>query len=59
MVIKYKIFKINNLNIMNSNVLCSFDSSNDTFDTKEECIEQIKNFGNPDKQYTITKIYIF
>ncbi len=40
-----------------STVLINFDYWNDCFDSEDECIEQIKNFGQRGESYIIQKEY--
>jgi hypothetical protein len=59
MKIQYRIFRINYDDKLESSTLQSFCHWNDLFDTEEECMNQIKQYGITYHRYTIIKQITF
>lgn len=59
MKIQYRIFELESDDCSSIPVVSRFDHWNDTFDTKEECMCQIKEYGNKFNRYTIREHIIF
>jgi hypothetical protein len=59
MKIQYRIFELKSDGCSSIPVLSRFARWDDTFDTKEECMGQIKEYGNKFNTYTIIEYITF
>lgn len=59
MKIEYRIFELESDGCSSIPVVSRFNHWDDTFDTKEECMEQIKQYGNKFGRYIIMEYITF